>query len=157
MQVVSLSKDRSHRFSKQPCDSLMLLEGLGVEGDAHCGAAVKHRSRVKADPTQPNLRQVHLIQTELLSDLRAQGFRIEPGAMGENILTEGIDLLSLPRNTLLEKNGVSVHFPKLGKCTLTPFFRNTHFFSFSPLAGLYNLMVYTKDTGSSHWLIQTHS
>lgn len=102
MKVVSLSKDRSHRFSKQPCDSLVLLEGLGVEGDAHCGATVQHRSRVKTDPTQPNLRQVHLMQTELLADLRAQGFWVEPGTMGENILTEGIDLLSLPRNTRLK-------------------------------------------------------
>lgn len=102
MKVISLSKDLSHRFSKQSCDSLVFLEGLGVEGDAHCGETVKHRSRVKADPTQPNFRQVHLIHSELLSELRAQGFMVEAGTMGENILTEGIELLSLPKNTLLE-------------------------------------------------------
>lgn len=102
MKVLSLSKDQSHRFSKQLCDSLIFLEGLGVEGDAHCGETVKHRSRVKADPTQANLRQVHLIHSELLAQLRTQGFLLEAGAMGENILTQGIELLSLPKNTLLE-------------------------------------------------------
>lgn len=102
MKVVSLSKDQEHRFSKQSCDSLRFLEGLGIEGDAHCGVTVKHRSRVKADPTQPNLRQVHLVHSELLSELKAQGFKVDPGTIGENVLTEGIDLLSLPKNTLLE-------------------------------------------------------
>lgn len=102
MKVVSLSKDQDHRFSKQTCDSLIFLEGLGIEGDAHCGATVKHRSRVKADPLQPNLRQVHLIHSELLSELKAQGFKVEAGTIGENILTEGIDLLSLPKNAQLE-------------------------------------------------------
>lgn len=101
MKVVSLSKDQGHHFSKQLCEFLILLEGLGVEGDAHCGETVKHRSRVRIDPTQANLRQVHLIHSELLAELKAQGFQIEAGAMGENILTEGIDLLSLPKNTLL--------------------------------------------------------
>lgn len=102
MKVISLSKDQEHRFSKQTCDSLVFLEGLGIDGDAHCGATVKHRSRVKTDPLQPNLRQVHLVQAELLSELRAKGFLVEAGTIGENILTRGIDLLSLPKNTHLE-------------------------------------------------------
>ena len=101
MRVVSLSKDASHRFSKVTCDALRLLQGLGVEGDAHCGATVKHRSRVKADPTQPNLRQVHLIHSELITELQSAGFSVGPGVMGENILTEGVDLLSLPQGALL--------------------------------------------------------
>ncbi len=84
------------------CNSLLFLEGLGIEGDAHCGETVKHRSRAKVDPTQPNLRQVHLIHSELLSELRLQGFSADAGTMGENILTQGIDLLSLPKNTLLK-------------------------------------------------------
>lgn len=102
MKVVSLSRDEKHQFSKRTCDSLTFLEGLGIEGDAHCGITVKHRSRVKADPTQPNLRQVHLVHSELLSELRKKGFKVEPGTIGENILTEGLDLLSLPRDTILE-------------------------------------------------------
>jgi MOSC domain-containing protein YiiM len=81
---------------------LLFLEGLGIEGDAHCGETVKHRSRVKIDPTQPNLRQVHLIHSELFSELRSKGFSVEAGTMGENILTQGVDLLSLPKNTLLK-------------------------------------------------------
>ena len=78
-----------------------MIAGLGVEGDAHCGETVKHRSRVKADPTQPNLRQVHLIHSELLTELQAKGFYVEAGSLGENILTQGVDLLSLPKDTLL--------------------------------------------------------
>lgn len=100
--VISLSLSGSHTFSKPTRQSIRLLKGLGVEGDAHCGRSVKHRSRVKADPTQPNLRQVHLIHSELLEKLRTKGFDLHPGDLGENILTQGIDLLSLPRNTILK-------------------------------------------------------
>ena len=95
MKVISLSKDQEHRFSKQICGSLDFIEGLGIDGDAHCGATVKHRSRVKIDPLQPN-------QAELLSELRAKGFIVEAGTIGENILTKGVDLLSLPKNTHIE-------------------------------------------------------
>lgn len=78
-----------------------MLAGLGVDGDAHSGKTVKHRSRVKIDPTQLNLRQVHLIHEELLDTLREQGFRVGPGSIGENVTTRGVDLLGLPRGTLL--------------------------------------------------------
>ncbi len=81
--------------------SITLLAGLGVEGDAHMGVTVKHRSRVKQDPTQPNLRQVHLIHSELHDELRAAGFEVAPGQMGENITTFGLNLLDLPRHTQL--------------------------------------------------------
>ncbi len=88
-------------------DEIALLPGLGVQGDAHAGVTVQHRSRVAADPTQPNLRQVHLrqvhlIHAELLAELSGQGFHVGPGQMGENVLTGGIDLLALPRDTLLQ-------------------------------------------------------
>jgi MOSC domain-containing protein YiiM len=99
--VHSVSISSSHTFQKRPCASIRLLAGLGVEGDAHCGATVKHRSRVKADPTQPNLRQVHLIHAELFDELREAGFCVSPGEIGENITTRGIDLLSLPAGTRL--------------------------------------------------------
>jgi MOSC domain-containing protein YiiM len=95
-KVVSVSSSATHGFSKQVASSINLLAGLGVEGDAHCGATVKHRSRVAQDPTQPNLRQVHLIHEELFEELRAQGFVVHPGEIGENITTRGIDLLALP-------------------------------------------------------------
>ena len=81
--------------------SIRLLQGLGVEGDAHSGVTVKHRSRVRQDPSQPNLRQVHLIHSELHDELRTKGFDIVPGQMGENITTRGIDLLDLPKGALL--------------------------------------------------------
>jgi MOSC domain-containing protein YiiM len=80
---------------------IRLVEGLGIEGDAHAGTTVKHRSRVTRDPTQPNLRQVHLIQAELFDELAAAGFNVSAGDMGENITTKGLDLLALPAGTRL--------------------------------------------------------
>ena len=99
--VVAVSKSATHTMSKPNVDSIYLLAGLGVEGDAHAGVTVKHRSRVAQDPTQPNLRQVHLIHSELHDEIRALGFEIVPGQMGENITTKGIQLLDLPRHTRL--------------------------------------------------------
>lgn len=100
-RVVSLSRSAAHTFTKAPCTMLRLITGLGVAGDAHAGSTVKHRSRVARDPTQPNLRQVHVIPSELLVELSRQGFDIRPGDIGENVLTAGIDLFALPRGTLL--------------------------------------------------------
>ncbi|MFG1921346.1 MOSC domain-containing protein [Cryptosporangium sp. NPDC048952] len=97
--VVSVSKDSEHHFSKHPVEEIVLLTGLGIEGDAHAGVTVQHRSRVAADPTQPNLRQVHLIQSELFDEL--DGFDLAPGGLGENVLTRGIDLLALPTGAVL--------------------------------------------------------
>ena len=100
--VEAVSQRSTHSFSKQPRMWIRLIAGLGVEGDAHAGTTVKHRSRVARDPTQPNLRQVHLLHRELLQELEVQGFIIGPGDIGENILTSGIDLLGLPTGTLLQ-------------------------------------------------------
>jgi MOSC domain-containing protein YiiM len=86
-------------------DAIRLLAGLGVEGDAHAGVTVKHRSRVARDPSQPNLRQVHLIHAELHDELRAAGLDLVPGQMGENITTAGVDLLGLPTGTQLRLGG----------------------------------------------------
>lgn len=99
--VVSVSLARGHRFSKRVALSIRLIVGLGVEGDAHCGATVRHRSRVAVDPTAPNLRQVHLIQAELFDESAEKGFDLRPGDLGENVVTRGIDLLALPRGTRL--------------------------------------------------------
>lgn len=95
-RVVAVHSNASHTFSKPARESITLLEGLGVEGDAHCGATVQHRSRVAADPSQPNLRQVHLIHEELFDELRASGHGVLPGELGENITTRDVDLLALP-------------------------------------------------------------
>lgn len=100
-RVISVGKSSVHTFSKEAVDSILLIVGEGVEGDAHKGVTVKHRSRVKADPTQPNLRQVHLIHNELIQELQEKGFDVHPAAMGENITTSGVDLLSLPTDTIL--------------------------------------------------------
>lgn len=97
-RVVGVSRDGSHRFSKRPEDAITLVTGLGVEGDAHFGATVQQLSRVRRDPAQPNLRQVHLMHRELFDELTVD---VEPGQLGENITTEGVDLLALPRGTRL--------------------------------------------------------
>ena len=99
--VKSVSKSGTHTFSKNICDKIFLLKGLGVKGDAHMGKEVKHRSRVAKDPTQPNLRQIHLIHSELFDELEQKGFKVLNGELGENITTKGIDLLNLPKDTIL--------------------------------------------------------
>lgn len=99
--VVAVACDGAHRFSKPPALFIRLLAGLGVEGDAHLGATVQHRSRVARDPTQPNLRQVHLLHAELFEELRAAGHVVRPGEVGENVTTAGLDLLGLPTGTRL--------------------------------------------------------
>jgi MOSC domain-containing protein YiiM len=99
--IVSVSLSTVHSFSKVVRPRVTLVAGLGIEGDAHNGVTVKHRSRVAADPSQPNLRQVHLIHAELIDALNRSGFSIRPGDVGENILTRNLDLLSLPQGTRL--------------------------------------------------------
>ena len=99
--ITAVSISPEYTFSKPNQKSIRLLAGLGVEGDVHLGLTVKHRSRVKRDPTQPNLRQIHLIHAELHDELNAQGFNVSAGQMGENITTRGVDLLGLPTGTYL--------------------------------------------------------
>jgi MOSC domain-containing protein YiiM len=101
-RVIAVCASPGHTMSKPATDSIRLLAGLGVEGDAHAGTTVKHRSRVAKDPLAPNLRQVHLLQSELFDEVAKQGFTVKPGELGENITTAGIDLLSLPRGTVLK-------------------------------------------------------
>ncbi|MGW2637305.1 MOSC domain-containing protein [Streptomyces sp. NPDC001348] len=99
--VTAVSSNGEYSFSKPNRESITLLAGLGVDGDVHAGVTVKHRSRVAQDPTQPNLRQVHLIHEELFGEVGGAGFRVGPGELGENITTRGIDLLGLSVGTLL--------------------------------------------------------
>ena len=95
-EVAGLYRSSEHGFSKGSVSSIELIAGIGVAGDAHAGARVRHRSRVKADPTQPNLRQVHLIHAELFDYVATKGFQVSGGDLGENVTTSGIDLLGLP-------------------------------------------------------------
>lgn len=100
-RVIAVARDGDHRFSKPLCGSITLLPGLGIAGDTHCGRTVQHRSRVLSAPNAPNLRQVHLIHAELFAELAAVGFEVAPGTLGENVTTQGIDLLALPSGTQL--------------------------------------------------------
>jgi MOSC domain-containing protein YiiM len=100
-RVVSVAVSAAHAFSKTPVDAIELVAGVGVRGDAHAGATVKHRSRVRKDPALPNLRQVHLVHRELLDEVAEKGFAVGAGDIGENVLTVGVDLLGLPTGTRL--------------------------------------------------------
>ncbi|MCX7521653.1 MOSC domain-containing protein [Microbacterium sp. STN6] len=100
-RIVSVSRDDQHRFSKPALDSIRLVEGWGVEGDAHAGVTVQHLSRVARNPSEPNLRQVHLIHSELFDEVAERGFTVRAGEMGENVTTSGLDLLGLPVGTVL--------------------------------------------------------
>jgi hypothetical protein len=106
--VIAVSRSATHTLSKPIQDSIRLLTGLGVEGDAHSGATVKHRSRVARDPSRPNFRQVHLIHAELHDELRAAGFEVTAGQIGENITTRGLDLLDLPAGTILHLGATAI-------------------------------------------------
>ena len=99
--VTAVHSSPDHSFSKTTSEVIEVVAGLGVVGDAHMGAQVKHRSRVKADPTQPNLRQVPLIASEVLAELGDTGFEVRPGQLGENVTTAGVDLLDLAVGTTL--------------------------------------------------------
>ncbi len=107
-RVAAVSSSATHSMSKGNQPAIRLLEGLGVEGDAHAGTTVKHRSRVARDPHQPNLRQVHLIHAELHDELRGAGFDVSAGQMGENITTRGIDLLGLPTGARLRLGDAAI-------------------------------------------------
>jgi MOSC domain-containing protein YiiM len=106
--VTAVGRSPEHTFGKPTRDGIRLLAGLGVQGDAHLGVTVKHRSRVAVDPTRPNLRQVHLIHAELHDELAAAGFPVAAGELGENITTRGIDLLALPTGTVLRLGAEAV-------------------------------------------------
>lgn len=100
-EVIAVHSNPTHSFSKYKCDSIELVAGKGVKGDAHYGKTVQHLSRVKKDPSQPNLRQIHLLESEILAELNEKGFEVQPGNLGENITTSGVPLLQLPEGTKL--------------------------------------------------------
>ena len=106
--MVAVAADRRHRFSKAPLDRVVLVEGHGIEGDAHAGAFVQHRYLARRQPRLPNLRQIHLIPSELFSALSEVGFEVRAGELGENIATAGLDLERMPLGTLIELGSAAV-------------------------------------------------
>ncbi|MFE3036907.1 MOSC domain-containing protein [Streptomyces canus] len=107
-KITAVSSNGTYSFTKPNRESITLLAGFGVEGDVHAGATVKHRFRMKKDPSQPNLRQVHLMHEELFEEVRRAGFEVAAGELGENVTTRGVDLLGLPVGTLLHLGGEAV-------------------------------------------------
>jgi MOSC domain-containing protein YiiM len=112
--VAAVSRNDAYTFTKPNRDEIVLVAGLGVEGDIHAGVNVRHRSRVRADPAQPNLRQVHLIHTELFDEVAGKGYEVPAGGLGENVTTSGIDLLGLPRGTILRFGRPTAEVPLSG-------------------------------------------
>jgi MOSC domain-containing protein YiiM len=106
--VTSVSCSKAHTFTKPTGTTISLVAGLGVQGDAHMGPTVKHRSHIRKFGDIPNLRQVHLIHEELLEELRAGGFNVHAGTIGENVTTRGLDLLALPTGTRLRLGAQAV-------------------------------------------------
>ncbi|MCX5367827.1 MOSC domain-containing protein [Streptomyces sp. NBC_00103] len=106
--VSAVSSSGTYSFTKPNRESVTLVAGVGVAGDVHAGATVKHRFRMEKDPSQPNLRQVHLIHEELFEEVRTAGFEVAAGQLGENVTTRGIDLLGLPTGTRLRLGGQAV-------------------------------------------------
>src|SRR5690606_1734066 len=107
-RVVAVSRSASHSFHKANVSSIRVVEGLGVEGDAHFGKTVQHIFLIKKDPLQKNLRQVHLMHAELFDELRSKGFEVGPGRLGENVTTSGVDILKLPLGTKLHLGNEAV-------------------------------------------------
>ena len=107
-QIIAVARAEGHRFAKQPRETIQLVAGFGVEGDAHAGAAVQHLSAAKKAPAAPNLRQVHLIHRELFDELAAEGFSVRAGELGENVTTQGIALLDLAEGTRLKLGAEAV-------------------------------------------------
>ena len=97
--VIAVARDDGHRFSKPVRAEIELIAGHGIEGDAHAGATVRRRSRFRGTWTEANVRQVHLLQRELFDELAVEGHEVAPGELGENVTTEGVDLLGLPLGT----------------------------------------------------------
>ncbi|MGY3548517.1 MOSC domain-containing protein YiiM [Bradyrhizobium sp. USDA 4472] len=107
-KVVAVASDRGHHLSKPSRDQIVLVEGHGVEGDAHAGAFVRHRYLARRQPHLPNLRQVHLMPSELFATLSDAGFSVAAGDLGENITTAGLDLERMPLGTLIELGPAAV-------------------------------------------------
>lgn len=112
--VIAVHKKSSYSFHKDTVPTIYLVAGIGVEGDIHSGETVKHRSRVRRDPAQPNLRQVHLMPSELFDELKEKGFKVRVGELGENITTSGIDLINLPKDTrMIFESGAEIQITGL--------------------------------------------
>ena len=106
--VTAVSRSKAHTFSKPNELTIRLVAGLGVEGDAHMGENGETSPSCLKNPDAPNLRQVHLLHEELFDELRADGFNLQPGAIGENVTTRGVDLLALPTGTRLRLGAEAV-------------------------------------------------
>jgi len=107
-KVVGVQISGKHAFSKVPQDAIRLIENFGVEGDAHAGATDQHLYHIRRFGQHPNLRQVHLIQAELLDEVAGKGHAVCPGELGENISTRHVDLLGLPTGTRLRLGSEAV-------------------------------------------------
>ena len=84
-KVVAVSVSDKKGMRKWNVASAVVVEGYGIEGDAHASADWH--------------RQVSLLAMESIEKMRKAGLDVNPGDFAENVTTEGIDLVSLPIGT----------------------------------------------------------
>ena len=85
-QVIAVCISERKGEKKSDVGRCLLLDGLGLDGDAHAG--YQHR-------------QVSLLAEESIQKIREKGIDVGPGDFAENLTTSGIDLVSLPVGTQL--------------------------------------------------------
>ena len=102
-RVVALSMSTEKGTAKKNVNQARFRVNHGMEGDAHAG---------------PWHRQVSLLAVERVDEMRARGAEVKPGAFGENITTEGVDLRSLRVGDRVLLRGVELEITQIGKeCT----------------------------------------
>jgi len=99
-KIVAVCTSEKKGERKRNVGQGMLLQGLGLEGDAHAG--FQHR-------------QISLLALESIDKMRAQGLDVHPGDFAENLTTQGIDLVALPVGTLLQAGEALLKVSQIGK------------------------------------------
>ena len=99
-KVVAVCISEERGTSKHAVASGTLVREWGLKGDAHAGDW--HR-------------QVSLLAAESIEKMRALGVDVEPGSFAENIVTEGVELVSLPIGTRMRIGEALVEVTQIGK------------------------------------------
>ena len=84
-RIIAVCKSDKKHIKKQDVREGLLKEDFGLVGDAHADCCTN--------------RQVSLLAAESIDKMRALGLELKPGDFAENLITEGLDLLSLPIGT----------------------------------------------------------
>ena len=99
-KVIAVCTSDVRGIQKHNIHEAKLVEGFGIEADAHGGNW--HR-------------QVSLLSYDRIKEFNAKGADVKDGAFGENIVVEGYDFKSLPIGTLFRCNDVILELTQIGK------------------------------------------